>query len=117
MIPGVASSSDGTGPWDLWIRQELWKSILEEAEGKSFEDEVVEKLASIGIKPPDLSEITRSVERKLFFKASSSRDQLWDIVSEKGFDVNLDEFFRRCFGQYFIQYARNLPSKIKGMNC
>ena len=99
--PGVASNADGTSLWDLTIRRETWKSILEEAEGKSFEDAIIEKLASIGIEPPEQSEIAIRIDEDLFKKASSSRDQLWDIVSEKGFDVNLDEFFKKTFRSIF----------------
>lgn len=101
LIPGVATSADGTAPKDLWIKQELWKSILEEAEGKTFEDAVVEKLVSIEIEPPDKSQIASSLDEHLFKKVSPSRDQLWDIVSEKGFGENLDGFFKRVFRSIF----------------
>ena len=100
LMPGV-SNADGTSLWDLTIRRKTLKSILEEAEGKSFEDAIIEKLASIGIEPPEQSKIARSVDRDLFYEASSSRDQLWDIVSEKGFGENLDEFFKEVFRSIF----------------
>ena len=96
--PDYSSSNlYGCGTWNLTIKPKLWKSILEEAEGKSFEDAVVEKLVSIGIEPPNLLEIASSVGQQLLSKSSHSRDQLWDIVFEKGFDENLGEFFKKVF--------------------
>jgi hypothetical protein len=90
------------------IRRDTWKKLIEVGNRQTLEDAITEKLKSKGIKPPSPSDLFNLVNRELFYKASPSREQLWDIVSEKGFNEQLDTFFQKVFRSIFYPVCTEL---------
>jgi hypothetical protein len=110
---GGGGHADGLSNEDLTIRRATWKKLIETATGQSLEEAITEKLESKGIKPPSPSDLFNLVNRELFYKASASREQLWAIVSEKGFNEQLDTFFQKVFRSIFYPVCTELALKPK----
>lgn len=105
--PGVAHA-DGIAPKDLQGRREAWKTLVEEAEGRSFREAIQAKLASRGIQAPATENIDRLVDQELFYKNTPSRDQLWHIVLKVGFNESIDNLFKKVFRSIFYPTCTEL---------
>lgn len=112
-LDGAATYADGLSSFDMIERQDIWKSLIEEAAGKTFLEAVKGKLGQKGVPLPLDDSISTIIDRKLYYQQSVSREQLWEIVTKFGYEYKLDNFFRGLFKSILYPICTELSFENK----